>query len=1263
MKKYISAALLFAAIVFSFDSCQREDSQDVVETGLETAVTFEASIGGDVEATRTALSFKFTPSWDNTPAGNIHLFETSPSGSTVEGENVSMIIDESNPEIAFFKAEFGAPKYAPASKAGDFYSYSGIIAPVDAEGNYFIPAGQYPFTKAGAGNPESASNLDPGADFLVARSTAEYPGSMTGAKVSLSFERPVSVTRLAIMNVEGERIDKVVIESEDFITGSVKYSDIDFAGNFSFSTDLASKASKTITLIYDSKTNPLKISAEGTMYAWLTLIPGSHVIKSITVYTDKYSYTKTGGKTMNFKKGEFKQIAVDMSRVEAVEIENGEKAASPVVKRFANSFTLSSETEGAAIYYTIDGSEPTVESRLYIGSVPYTEDITVKAIAVANGYRNSDPTVEELVFFSDNFAWDLSTDSYSGSAPTRVDWVFRGNVLTLDKALSSTAANAYLGGNGNTVTRAYKGQVLTFSPLAGLQTGYVEFTMDRNDDVTNFAGFPFVNATAVANGKVVTVTPDDDLQDFSVTIDKAVWFKSVRVYYKGDLAPAPKFVVGVAGNIVGGSVSADPSGEVEEGTMVSVSATPDEGYLFGQWQVVDAKNNAVPVINGAFTMPASNVSVGALFNKIHSITITNPEHATITTGVSSAIAGTEVTLSIELEDGCILKSWVVTDADNKTVAVEEGAFIMPDSDVTVTADCEYNQVDKIEGEWTLVTDPGDVTAGQYIIAWLPGGSDTYYYLPTALSASGNPSLASGIYASESGMMLTSADSELSAMVWTFEESGTGFTISSDSRYLGATGDAAQGIRVFDNPSTPNVWSAAKLEPYGLVLRSNASSDRCLAGFIGTSGSDWRYYKPGSSYSGSLRLYKNIEGLTPQPKPATAKVTTATVSDLTTTCVTLNASYASETGEIKSVGFEYGLSGDALINDVVAVANGKQFSATLSSLEEKTTYYYRAYVVEFNAKTGSDEKRYSELTSFRTLSSSTDPVTEAPGYLAMYEVPEVTTLSGEITTGYYASCSDNWTCYKTTSPTIQIATHTFVHPDTDEVLRNYTVCYDESKYAPVWTASVMHRQAYADKNIGRKGSWQNDPAINLTQQTGLNNAGTVGYSRGHFVASSDRQTTLHQNYQTFYYTNQAPQWQDSFNSGIWSSLESAVQNASPSGRDTLYVVNGVLYEGTVSNDEVISSTIPTKPSGNLNVPIPSHFYKLVMLCSFDENGQMTAARGSAYIYTNEAHSGSNYAAAKYVTSIDAVEARTGFNFFPRVPEALQATAEASTTPIL
>ena len=385
--------------------------------------------------------------------------------------------------------------------------------------------------------------------------------------------------------------------------------------------------------------------------------------------------------------------------------------------------------------------------------------------------------------------------------------------------------------------------------------------------------------------------------------------------------------------------------------------------------------------------------------------------------------------------------------------------------------------------------------------------------------------------------------------------------------------------------------------------------------------------------------------------ATATVTTNAASGIQATNAVLSGSYSGATGAVTETGFYWGTSSTSLTNELY-VGNGSgdsgSFTKTLEGLSESTTYYYKSYVLEWNEGTNSYEYRYGEVKTFKTTSAT---ASSDLGYLECYEVPAITTLNGLSTSGTLSARDDSWRRYYTTNSKQQVATHSYTHPDSGKRVRNYTVFYDESRYAPLWCAHAMHKGMWP-KKVSRQSGWIDDPAISLTQQGGLDNASSIGYSRGHLVSSGERLSTTQQNKQTFYHSNQAPQRQNNFNGTIWSRMEDAIIDAAPSAgsTDTLYVVTGVLYE--------YSGNPTTKPSGSLNVPIPTHFYKCAMLCSFDGSGNVTAARGIAYLFENKDYSDNNYSA--YTTTIDEVETRAGFDFFPRIPEALQTKAENGTS---
>lgn len=71
----------------------------------------------------------------------------------------------------------------------------------------------------------------------------------------------------------------------------------------------------------------------------------------------------------------------------------------PVIACEENEVTMSCATTGAKIYYTIDGTTtPTSSSYEYTEGVTITEDTTFKAIAILEGYADSQVTTFEAEY-------------------------------------------------------------------------------------------------------------------------------------------------------------------------------------------------------------------------------------------------------------------------------------------------------------------------------------------------------------------------------------------------------------------------------------------------------------------------------------------------------------------------------------------------------------------------------------------------------------------------------------------------------------------------------------------------------------------------------------------------------------------------------------------------------------------------------------------------------------------------------------------------
>ena len=133
-----------------------------------------------------------------------------------------------------------------------------------------------------------------------------------------------------------------------------------------------------------------------------------------------------------------------------------------------------------------------------------------------------------------------------------------------------------------------------------------------------------------------------------------------------------------------GSISANPTTAYKNET-VTLTATPTSGYFFSTWDVRDANNNSITVTDNQFTMPDSDVTVGATFVSGCTITVAEVEHGTVTASTTGAAPGTVVTLTASPETDYYLSTWLVfkTGDVNTTVTVANNQFTLPAYDVTV----------------------------------------------------------------------------------------------------------------------------------------------------------------------------------------------------------------------------------------------------------------------------------------------------------------------------------------------------------------------------------------------------------------------------------------------------------------------------------------------------------------------------------------------------------------------------------------------------
>ena len=227
-------------------------------------------------------------------------------------------------------------------------------------------------------------------------------------------------------------------------------------------------------------------------------------------------------------------------------------------------------------------------------------------------------------------------------------------------------------------------------------------------------------------------------------------------------------------------------------------------------------------------------------------------------------------------------------------------------------------------------------------------------------------------------------------------------------------------------------------------------------------------------------------------------------------------------------------------------------------------------------------------------------------------------------------------------------------------RNYTILYDDDLYAALWVAYPL---CASHTSTGREETWGYDPHVPKSLQTSVKagygasqptaNYPKNFYARGHQIPNADRSAVPEMQAQTYYSTNMTPQLQNGFNGNIWAKLEEAVRMEIPAG-DTLYVVTGAVFEKDGVEEDV--KTIVNK-NDSKSLPVPNYYWKALLKVKRSGN-DIVGASTIGFWLPHDDLKGRSY--TEYAVSVDQIEAWTGFDLFPSLPNAIEDSSEAATS---
>ena len=380
---------------------------------------------------------------------------------------------------------------------------------------------------------------------------------------------------------------------------------------------------------------------------------------------------------------------------------------SPVAGTYAEAqtVTISCATEGADIYYTLDGSDPTMGSTMYENPITVSQTTTIKAVAYDGNDTPSNIATATYHINSQANPYTVAQALAFNEYPANGIYV-HGIVSTAPTSLSNGTLTYYISDDGTTTTQleVYKGKDLNneaFTAADDIQVG---------DIVTVYGNVVIYGTTnpikefAQGNYLVSFERPTVPAQEYTLTVSN---LSHVNLFVFG----------GEESETLISTEDGETIAQVYNGTEVTVSIEVEEGYVFQSLTITDANGDPVeteelePNVYYGFTMPASNVTI------------------TATATVAPVVTTSTYTLATSIESG---KQYIIVgqaDGDYYAMGNDKGnnryAYGITLNGTTATADIADTGVH----EFTI----GTITEGYYFImdATTSGG-----YLYAAGSGSG-----------------------------------------------------------------------------------------------------------------------------------------------------------------------------------------------------------------------------------------------------------------------------------------------------------------------------------------------------------------------------------------------------------------------------------------------------------------------------------------------------------------------------------------------
>jgi endonuclease G len=214
---------------------------------------------------------------------------------------------------------------------------------------------------------------------------------------------------------------------------------------------------------------------------------------------------------------------------------------------------------------------------------------------------------------------------------------------------------------------------------------------------------------------------------------------------------------------------------------------------------------------------------------------------------------------------------------------------------------------------------------------------------------------------------------------------------------------------------------------------------------------------------------------------------------------------------------------------------------------------------------------------------------------------------------------------------------------------YAVSYSRDRGTPNWVSWHLYSQDLG--STPRQDDFRPDASLPPDWYYVPEYAfSSSGFDRGHNCPSGDRTSTIEANSSTFLMTNMIPQ-APFMNQEPWAKMEDSLRRLVNFGNE-LYIIMGTYGSGGTGTNG-FASTIDAG-----RVTVPADVWKIAVVIP-NGNNDLSRIDGSVRVIAvdmpNSISVGSNW--KNYRTSVDAIEAATGYDLLSQLPASVQAVVEA------